>query len=123
MRRVGPGLLVLLGAGLFLADARAQTGNFATGQQAGRFLTGANRQNLTFTKIDTSRALKAPTMSSAFRPPPQPKAPAGLGTVFPKISLGSWPPKLPSVGILQGKNPFQPNPPPGTTPFNRPKKK
>lgn len=122
MRRIGGGLLVLLGTGLIWAEARAQqAGNFVTGQQAATFLTGANHQNLTSTKIDTSRALRPSNVNGAFRTPAQPKA-FGLGNIFPKISLGSWPPKLPQVSILQGKNPFQPNPIRGVNPFNPPKK-
>jgi hypothetical protein len=44
------------------------------------------------------------------------RRPSGMTTfntskVFPRISLGSWPPKLPQVSVLpQSKNPFQPKP-------------
>jgi hypothetical protein len=114
MRRIAVSALILVSAGFFWAQAQAQT--TLTPGRASTILTGANHLDITSTKIDTSRALRPPNASQAFATMRQPKSPA-LGNVFPKISLGSWPPKLPNVSILQGTNPFQPNPIRGVNPF------
>jgi hypothetical protein len=114
MRRIAAGLLMIAGAGFLWADAQAQT--VLTPSRASTILTGANHLDITSTKIDTSRALRPPNASQAFATQRQPKSPV-LGNVFPKISLGSWPPRLPNVSILQGTNPYQPNPIRGVNPF------
>ena len=118
MRRLGGALLVLVSASLLWAEARAQQ---LTQPSATSFFTGVNPHDMTFSKVDTSRALRPPSVNGAFHPPTQQRA-FPLGNVFPKISLGSWPPRLPNVSFLQGKNPFQPNPLRGVNPFNPPKK-
>ena len=61
-------------------------------------------------------------LNNNLRTPAQPSV-FNLKNVFPKISLGSWPPRIPSVGILgANNNPYQPNPPRGVNLFNPPAK-
>lgn len=40
---------------------------------------------------------------------------------LPKLTFGSWPPKPGPATVLQGKNPYQPNPLFGRNPFDPPK--
>lgn len=103
MRKLGGGLLAAAAAVVFLADARSQS-ILGPSQQPSSFLTGANPRQINFTKVDTSRAMQAPNLGGAFAKPGQ-QTPLGLNSMFPKISLGSWPPKLPNVSILPS-NPF-----------------
>jgi hypothetical protein len=102
MCKLGGGLLAAVAAVVFLADARSQT--VTSSGNASSFLTGANPRQINFTKVDTSKAMQAPNLGGAFAKPAQ-QTPVGLNSMFPKISLGSWPPKLPNVSILP-TNPF-----------------
>jgi len=109
MRKLGGGLLATAAVVIFLSEARSQYGaspitSTQTPQSSAFFsqmgqASAVNPRQLTFTKIDTSKAMQAPNLSGAFAKPPQP-TPIGLNGMFPKISLGSWPPKLPNVSIL-----------------------
>jgi hypothetical protein len=70
-----------------------------------------------FVPIDTATAMKNLNVNSAFRTPAQPK-PFSLASVFPKVSMPSWPPKIANTPVLSQKNnPYQPNPILGTSPF------
>jgi hypothetical protein len=60
-------------------------------QPAGTFF-GSQPRNITFKPIDTSNAVGSLNVNKAFRPPRAPST-FSLSNVFPKISLGSWPPK------------------------------
>jgi len=109
MRKLGGGLLATAAVVIFLSEARSQytasPGAFtAQGSSASSFFTGANPRQINFTKVDTSKAMQAPNIGGAFAKPAQP-TPIGMGGMFPKISLGSWPPKMPNVSIFPG-NPF-----------------
>ena len=107
MRKLGGVLLATAGLILFLADARSQTMPTILGptQTPSSFSMGANPRQINFTRVDTSKALQpTASLSKAFTKPGQ-QTPPGLGSMFPKISLGSWPPKLPNVSILPS-NPF-----------------
>ncbi len=114
--RTWPAFFVVAASVALLSEARGQQY-----RQAQEFMTGVNPHQLTFRPIDTSRALRPSSQASTFY---QPKVkPFGLNTVFPRISLGSWPPKLPNIFVLPRKdNPFQPNPIRGRNPFDPPKK-
>src|SRR5262245_26916429 len=88
----------------FAGAAHAQSGLFTT------------PRNLTYTPIDTSKALNTQVSASrALKLPSQSNVankPFNIGNVFPKISLGNWPPKTPQVSVLpQSQNIFQPNTP------------
>lgn len=114
MRRTGS---VLVAAALLLAALPS----FAQ-QQAGGFLTGVNPTRLNFQPIDTSRALRGATVAGGLRNPSLPGT-SSFGRLFPRISLGSWPPRLPFTPILSGKNnPYQPNPIVGKNPLQTKKK-
>lgn len=73
-------------------------------------------RNITSVPVDTSRALNTQNQASrALKLPSQSNA-AGtafnLGNIFPRISLGNWPPKTPNVSVLpQSQNMFQPSAP------------
>ena len=86
------------------------------------FLTGVKPGNLQFKPINTGTAIKPLGLNSAF-PAQRQQSAFGLGKVFPKISLGSWPPKLAQSPLLpQTSNVFQPSPPKGFNPFANAKK-
>lgn len=121
MRKLGAVLMLVASFGVCLS---------ATGQQptnqppANSFFTGVNPRNIQSKNlVQPGKALKNYNVTSALRPQPKPSV-FNVGRVFPKISLASWPPTVPTVGILNQKsNPFQPNPPKGINPFDPPKKK
>ena len=96
--------------------AHAQTGaNTLTRNPQDLFGRGAPKQ-ITFTPIDTSKALAPqPSISQAIRPPSsKANTPFNLSSVFPKISMPSWPPKTVQTSVLpQSQNIFQPTPPKG----------
>ena len=101
-----------------LALALAARPTFA--QSAGSFMTGVEPRNITLKKIDISshnRPIPVNTLTGT-----QPKTGMiDMGNNFPRLTLGSWPPKMPSMSILKGKsNPFQPNPIVGKNPFDPP---
>jgi hypothetical protein len=92
-------------------------------QAFGQSWTGANPRNLQFKPIDTSKAMKAFPTNKAFHTP-SPVKNTGIDRFFPKLTLGSWPPRQGIVTIADGKNnPFQPNPPKGVNWFNMTGKK
>jgi hypothetical protein len=110
---LGLGSLVL---GLALvAQAPAQKTNQLT-----PFFNGVNPTHMNFKPIDTSQAMRTFNVNGAMRPPSAMRT-FTLSQFFPRISLGSWPPKIPNVPILK-KSPFQPNGIAGTNPFNPTKK-
>ncbi len=86
-------ILVVVFSGYVLAPALAQ-------QPASMFFTGANPRELKFKPIDISHANRPTNMSNMLRPQRTPKA-FVLSNVFPRINLGSWPPKVPSTPILK----------------------
>lgn len=89
-----------------------------TQSNARSFMTGADPQKLTFKPVDTSRALKQFNMSNTMHRPSQMSA-LNPSRLFPKFTLGTWPPKLAQVSILpQKQNPFQPKVPVGKNPFS-----
>lgn len=80
------------------------------------FSGGMRPQAVTMKPMDTTRAMTPPQMGRY--PQFGPQKAMSASNFFPKLSLGSWPPRLPTPSILSGKsNPFQPNPPQGKNPF------
>jgi hypothetical protein len=80
---------------------------------------GVNPRNVTFSAIDTTKAMQTMNVNSAFRPSAQQK-PFNLTNILPKVSMPSWPPKVATPTILpQKSNPFQPNPIYGKNPFDQ----
>jgi hypothetical protein len=54
----------------------------------------------------------------------QPQKPGtAFSRLFPKITLGSWPPKPAPNTVLQGRSPYQPNPMLARNAFDPPPKK
>ena len=95
----------------------------AFGQGAGSFFTGVNPRQISNVPIDTSRAMRPTNLNRAFHQHASPQ-PFSLANIFPKMHVGTWPPVIPSVPILEKyKNPFQPNPLVGKNPFDPPPKK
>jgi len=91
---------------------------------ASSMFTGVNPREIKSVPVDTSKAMKAMNINNAFKTPASPaKGIMNIGNIFPKISMPSWPPKLPSTPILSKQNnPFQPNPIVGKNPFDQVKK-
>jgi hypothetical protein len=95
----------------------------------GTSVWGGAPRNITFTPIDTSKAVgPSSNLSKAFKMPSATSAtnkPFNLTNMMPSISLPSWPPKTPQVSVLpQTQNIYQPTPPKGAVNlFNYPKKK
>jgi hypothetical protein len=91
--------------------------------RASSFFTGVNPRDIQPKNlVQPTKALKNYNLSKTMRTPAQPSV-FNLSRVFPKISLGRWPPVVPSVPVLgQKDNPFQPNPPKGVNLFDPPKK-
>jgi len=102
MRAICAGVLVLAGA-LLVSDAYGQL------QRGTTFLTGVNPMQINQVKVDPQRALRTPNLTKAF-PPARQQKPIGLANVFPKISLGSWPPALPNLSIFPKRNLLSPTP-------------
>lgn len=125
MKRYIFGVAALVMSLSLLQSSFAQQASTIMGQQqqnsqASSFWTGVNPRAINFQKIDTSKALAPVNTSSVFRAPRAPST-FQLSNVFPKISLGSWPPKTANAPILKPySTPFQPNPLPGVNPFNPP---
>ena len=94
-----------------------------TPDQASQAFTGANPRDIQIKNlVNPGKALKDYQLNNSLRKPAQPSV-FNLSHVFPKISLGTWPPKVPNVSILGAKNnPYQPNPPRGVNLFNPPAK-
>lgn len=96
-------------------------GGFAQ-QNAGSW-AGTDPRSIQFKPIDTSKALKLGNTANAFHAAPQAKG-FGMSHFFPKLSFGSWPPRIARAGVLDPKqNVFQPKPPKGFNPFDAAKKK
>lgn len=86
-------------------------------QQKSSFWSGTDPRKVQFKQIDTTKAIRPSSATSAFHAPPKLKA-TGVDRFFPKLSLGSWPPGRATVSVLDPKaNPFQPNPK-GFNPFD-----
>ncbi|MBI3409839.1 MAG: hypothetical protein HY040_15985 [Planctomycetes bacterium] len=86
-------------------------------------ITGAKPINIQSNNlVHPGKAMKDYKLNNNLRTPAQPSV-FNLKNVFPKISLGTWPPRVPNVSILGAKNnPYQPNPPRGVNLFNPPSK-
>jgi hypothetical protein len=109
--RNGVGRLTLVAVlGLALPAGAQQPG-------ASSFFTGANPRNITFTPIDVSGASRTYNMNNVFHTPSPAKS-ISLTNFLSKFSIPSWPPKVASVQVLQGTNPFQPVRPVGVNLFN-----
>jgi len=107
--------IFIIGAIVALAAAMP----VAAQQTGSSFFTGVNPRTVTNVPIDTSKALKSMNVSNAFRTPAQAK-PFSLTSIFPKVHMPTWPPKVASTPVLsQSNNPFQPNPILGRNPFSQ----
>ena len=99
MRRMWALLTLGVSAIFLLGEIQAQTTG-ATGNLP-NFSTGFTPGTRTLRPINPSNAM-SPT--GGFKNAAQ--QPFGLGKVFPKISLGKWPPTLPTGSFLS-KSPYQ----------------
>lgn len=65
---------------------------------ANQFFTGANPRNIISPKIDPTKAMRGGNVSRAMQPTTSSQrsmTPRGLGAFFPRVTLGTWPPRLP----------------------------
>lgn len=105
-------LLFTLGLQSFAQTSATQPGAWS----------GTDPRKIQFKTIDTSKAMKPPNTSKAFHAM-SPTTGPNVNHFFPKLSLGSWPPKTANVSVLdQKKNVYQPKPV-GVNPFDMGKKK
>jgi hypothetical protein len=67
---------------------------------ANSFFTGADPRKLTLSKVDTTKAMKTSSIGKAMQSTTAQRLPSVFSakSVFPRVTLGSWPPKLPSFG-------------------------
>jgi hypothetical protein len=64
---------------------------------ANSFFTGVNPRNIKTTKVDTTRAMRGSSISRAMQPTSQrAMTPRSTSSFFRGVTLGTWPPKLPS---------------------------
>src|SRR5688572_21104042 len=87
------GALILSAA--LLAPAPAQQPGSA---QAGQFFTGVNPRQINGVKVDPARAIRRSNMGKAMQSNAVQRTPSvfSMQGMFPRVSLGSWPPKLPN---------------------------
>ncbi len=96
---------LVLSAGLTVPALAQQPAGPA---EAGRFFTGVNPRNIKMSKIDPSRALRNSNAARALQPASTQRAlsnPFSLGSFFPRVTLGSWPPRLPTFTAVQTPTP------------------
>jgi hypothetical protein len=103
----------------------------AVGQQlsgqpdARSFFTGVDPRQVKNVKVDTSKAMRRTNLTQALQPNVTQRSTkvTGLGSYFPRMTLGSWPPKVPQ--FMTVKTPTQKPPttfPKGVNLFDPPKK-
>ncbi|MCS7045482.1 MAG: hypothetical protein NZO58_03905 [Gemmataceae bacterium] len=80
------------------------------GGSAGSFFTGVDPRKLNMKYVNPSAAMKVHSPSTTLQPTGALRSPSvvNMSTMFPRITLGSWPPKLPSFGLV--KTPAAPQP-------------
>ena len=77
---------------------------------ANQFFTGANPRNIKTVKIDPTKAMRGSNVAKAMQPTTSSqRSMTSRGFGFPRVTLGSWPPKLPSFSTVK-----TPTPPPAT---------
>ena len=121
MRRIW-GMLAGIG---FLAACLPVLAQTPAQQQASSFFTGVNPRNIQSKNllVQPGKGMKNYNLNQTMRKQPQSSV-FNVNKVFPKITLGTWPPVVPSIPVLSTKNnPFQPNPPRGVNLFDPPAKK
>ena len=80
----------------------------ALGQQGGskpatEFFTGVNPRTIKTVKVDPNKAMGRNNVAKAMLPPVASKKtnPLRLGSYFPRVTVASWPPKLPTFAKVQ----------------------
>ncbi len=92
---VGVGAALILAAIVLPALAQQPAGQ----PDANSFFTGVNPRKITTAKVvDPTKVMRTPNLTNALQPNKSQKSSGvfNLGNVFPKVTLGSWPPKLPT---------------------------
>ena len=72
-------------------------------EQAKSFFTGVNPRNINTVKVDPTKAMRGTNIGQALKPPVAQRS-AGifsLGSYFPRVTVASWPPKLPTFSKVQ----------------------
>jgi len=76
---------------------------------ANQFFTGVNPRNIKTTKVDPTRAMRGSSISKAMQPTGQrAMTPRSTSSFFPRVTLGTWPPKLPSFVPVKTPAPTPP---------------
>ena len=73
-------------------------------EQAKSFFTGVNPRTIKEVKVNPNRALQRSNMGRALQQPAaqqRSSSPFSLGSYFPRVTLASWPPKLPSFAAVK----------------------
>ncbi len=95
----------MIGAALLMAAlVWPAFGQQSAGQPAANsFFTGVNPRNLkAVSAVDPTKAMKSSNITNALQPNASQRStsPFSLGKVFRPVTLGSWPPKLPSFSVV-----------------------
>jgi hypothetical protein len=93
-------------------------------EKAKSFFTGVNPRNITQPKIDPVKAMRGSSVSQALKPPTSARSGGvfSLGSYFPRVTVASWPPQLPSFSKTKTSTMPQPTTVPRSSVslFNKP---
>ena len=75
----------------------------ANPQQATQFFSGVNPRTIKTVHVDPAKAMRGSQIGKAMLPPGPQKtmSPFSLGSYFPRVTVASWPPKLPSFATVK----------------------
>lgn len=91
-------------AAVILSGAVALAQQPAGQKNANEFFTGVNPRAIKNVKVDPNKAMQRNTLSHAMLPPVAHKkttSPFSLGSYFPRVTVASWPPKLPTFSKVK----------------------
>ena len=105
MRKAWMMATVLLALALVLPAVAQQTTGQSTSNPFASGFTGVNPRNFkTVSAVDPNKAMKSSNITNALQPNASQRSNGAfnLGNVFRPVTLGSWPPKLPtSFSVVQ----------------------
>lgn len=90
---------VLLATALVLPTVAQQSTGQSSANQFATGFTGVNPRNIkTVSAVNPNNAMKGPNITNALQPNATQRSSStfNLGNVFRPVTLGTWPPKLPS---------------------------
>lgn len=93
-------------------------------EKAKSFFTGVNPRNITMVKVDPAKAMRGSSVSQALKPPASTRSGGvfSLGSYFPRVTIASWPPTMPTFSKTQTSTMPQPTvvPRSSVSLFNKP---